>query len=88
MSDFYETRLATQEEEWGFIRGMAEDYGISTGNPPSDLSIVVIWATRLKNAWQSADERPENPHAGDEIDYAEDMLESAVRDWLESLNKG
>jgi hypothetical protein len=87
VTDFYETRFPTHEEEWGFILGMAEQYGISTGNPPSDLSIVVIWATRLKEAWRSADERPENPYADAEIEYSEDMLESAVRDWLETVDK-
>lgn len=85
MTDSYEVRLPTEETINRFIQGMAESYGMHISNPPYPIEIVVIWATRLKQAWQSADERPENPHAGDEIDYARDELERAVRDWLESL---
>jgi len=65
-----------------FIHSMAESYGIHISNPPLPIEVVVIWATRLKQAWQSADEHPENPHAGDEIDYAHDELKRAVREWL------
>lgn len=68
-----------------FLEGMAESYGIYVSSPPSPLQITVIWATRLKNAWESADARPENPYADAEIEYSEDMLLDAVKDWIKSI---
>ena len=84
-----EAILNANEEEFGrlyqrFIQRMAGDYGMHISNPAHPVEIVVVWATRLKQAWQSADEHPENPHAGDEIDYARDELERAVKNWMES----
>lgn len=89
LPDYLETLLSMNEEERGnlynrFIQSMAEDYGMHISNPPHPVEIVVIWATRLKEAWQSADEHPENPHAGDEIDYCKDELVRAVKVWLET----
>lgn len=90
LPDYLESLLALNEAEKGhlynrFIQSMAKDYGMHISNPAYPVEIVVVWATRLKQAWQSADERPENPHAGDEIDYARDELKRAVELWLKSL---
>lgn len=65
-----------------FLQGMAESYGMHISNPPHPVEVVVIWATRLKRAWKSADERPENPYADAEIEYSEDELKRAIKEWL------
>lgn len=63
----------------------AEAAGVYVSDPPTPLEVVVVTADRLKRAWQFADENPGYAHNGDSIEYAEDLLKDAVKEWIEGL---
>lgn len=58
------------------------DYTWIAINPPKDCREALIRATqRLVGAYDNEVECPEDPHGADEVEYAQDMVDQAVKDY-------